>query len=271
MIGRPSYRAIPRLTGFALIGLIACSTGTGGRAGRGSNNRESEAEYDLARDSWLRRADARDGLTHALRSIEVDDDNSDAHHLAALIFLDLCLKSTQDCRLADAEAHARRALQIRADFREARNTLGVILIHEKKLTEAVSVLEPLTRDILYATPESAWGNLGWAYLERGQLDDAQQALQRSVAAQPRFCVGYFRLGLVQERKSLPEAAIESFTNALQADSRCAGLQDALLHRAKNNLSLGRTEPARSDLSRCVELSSTTLAGKECRFTLQKLK
>ncbi len=78
-------------------------------------------------------------------SIEIDDDNSDAHHLAALIFLDLCLKSAQDCRLAEAEAHVRRALQLRPDFREARNTLGVVLIHEKKLNEAISVLEPLTR------------------------------------------------------------------------------------------------------------------------------
>ena len=165
----------------------------------------------------------------------------------------------------------RTALKLRSDYREARNTLGVVLIHEKKYNEAISVLEPLTQDILYTTPESAWGNLGWAYLEIGRIDEAQQALQRSVAAQPRFCVGYYRLGLVQERKALPEAAIESFTHALQADSRCAGLQDALLHRAKNYLSIGRTAPARSDLSRCVELSLDSLAGKECAVVLQKLK
>jgi Tfp pilus assembly protein PilF len=210
-------------------------------------------------------------LIHSLRAIEIDDGNADAHHIAALIYLDLCLRITQDCRLIEAEVHARRALQLRADFREARNTLGVILIHEKKFLDAISVLEPLTRDILYATPESAWGNLGWAYLEIDRTDDAQQALQRSVAAQPRFCVGYYRLGLVQERKGLPEAAIESFTNALQADPRCAGLQDALLHRAKNKLRLGRSEPARADLSRCAQLSPDTLAGKECKSVFQKIK
>ena len=251
--------------------LSACANQSGGAVSGKTSDRESEAEYDLARDSWLRRGDARDGLIHALRSIEIDDDNADAHHLAALIFLDLCQKLPQDCRLAEAEAHVRAAVKLRSDFREAKNTLGVVLIHEKKYNEAISVLEPLTQDILYTTPESAWGNLGWAYLEIGQLDEAQQALQRSVAAQPRFCVGYYRLGLVEERKGLPEAAIESFTHALQADSRCAGLQDALLHRAKNYLSAGSTEPARSDLSRCVELSLDTLAGKECGVVLHKLK
>jgi type IV pilus assembly protein PilF len=249
---------------------VGCASRAGSVAGK-TNDRESESEYDLARDSWLRRGDARDGLTHALRSIEIDDDNADAHHLAALIYLDLCQKLPQDCRLADSESHARRAVKLRDDYREAKNTLAVVLIHQKKFNEAISVLQPLTQDILYTTPESAWGNLGWAYFEIGRLDDAEQALQRSVAAQARFCVGYYRLGLVQERKGLPEAAIESFTHALQADSRCAGLQDALLHRAKSYLSKGKTEPGKSDLSRCVELSLETLAGKECEVVLQKLK
>jgi len=70
---------------------------------------------------------------------------------------------------------------------------------------------------------------------------------------------------------MPEAAIESFTHALQADSRCAGLQDALLHRAKNYLSIGKTDRGKSDLSRCVELSLDTSAGKECGVVLQELK
>src|ERR1700690_3631449 len=110
MIGRPTHLAALIL--FTTVGVLACSR-TGGVAGGKSNDRESDAEYGLARDSWLRRADARDGLTHVLRSIEIDDDNSDAHHLAGLIFLDLCLKSIQDCRLAEAEAHAKRALELR--------------------------------------------------------------------------------------------------------------------------------------------------------------
>ncbi len=255
-------------TGILAFG---CMTHSGGSAGISVPDRQSEAEYDLARDAWIRRGDAREGLSHALKSVEIDEDNAEAHHLLSLIYLDMCQRLAQDCRLADAETEARRALKLRADFREARNTLGVILIHTHKPAEAASTLEPLTKDILYATPESAWGNLGWAYLDMGRLDDAREALLRSIAAQPRFCVGHYRLGLVQERLGHPEAAIESFTNALQADSRCAGLQDAMLHRAKNHLSLGHAEPARADLSRCAQLSLDTLAGKECESIRLKIK
>lgn len=164
IIGRPATRL---LLGVLVAMLGACASHSSGAVSGKTSDRESEAEYDLARDSWLRRGDARDALTHALRSIEIDDDNADAQHLAALIFLDLCQKLPQDCRLADAEAHARAAVKLRSDFREAKNTLAVVLIHEKKYNEAISVLEPLTQDILYTTPESAWGNLGSAYLEIG--------------------------------------------------------------------------------------------------------
>ncbi len=271
MYGRIGDRGVVILALSQVLSLGACASRTTGPMGERIPDRVSEAEYDLARDAWLRQGTARDGLTHVLKAIDIDDENASAHHLAALLYLDLCQRSPQDCRLGEAEIHARTALKLRSDFREARNTLGVVLVHEKKYTEAISVLEPLTQDILYKTPESAWGNLGWAYLESGKLDDAEQALERSVAAQPRFCVGFYRLGLVQERKGLPEAAIESFTSALSADARCAGLQDALLHRAKSYLRVEKRDAARNDLSRCAELSEASLAGKECSVILNGLK
>jgi len=271
MYGRIGVRDLAILALGQLIGLGSCAPRTTGPLGERVPDRVSEAEYDLGRDAWLRQGNAREGLTHVLKAIDSDEDNSAAHHLAALIYLDLCQRSQQDCRLKEAENHAKTALKLRHDFREARNTLGVVLVHEKKFAEAISVLQPLTEDILYKTPESAWGNLGWAYLESGKLEEAQLALQKSVAAQPRFCVGFYRLGLVQEKKGLPEAAIESFTSALKADTRCDGLQEALLHRAKSYLRVEKRDAAQSDLSRCVELSGASLAGKECALILNGLK
>jgi tetratricopeptide (TPR) repeat protein len=234
--------------------------------------RQSESEYDLGRDAWLRRGDAREGLTHALRALALDEANADAHHLAALIYLDLCQQpGAENCRLPEAKRHAEEAVSIRKDYREAKNTLGVVLIHMKRPTDAIEVLRPLTGDILYTTPENAWGNLGWAYLESGQLDEAIGALERSVAAQPRFCVGFYRLGVARERKGLLESAIEAFTSALSADPRCASLQDAYLGRARAGLRLGRRDPARADLDLCVGLSKDTKSGKECDSLRQNLK
>lgn len=256
----------------AALGLLclACAA-TNGVAGQ-DPERRSESEYDLARDAWLRRGDPREGLAHALKALELDSDNADAHHLAALIYLDLCrIAPNIQCRLDDARIHAEAALRLRSDYREARNTLGVVLIHQKRPADAVTVLLPLTTDILYSTPENAWGNLGWAYLEMGKPDQAIPALERSIAAQPRFCVGYYRLGQARERQGLKEGAIEAYTQALEADPRCRSLQDAYLARARLAADLGRNEPARRDLDECVRRARESQTGKECDSLRQKLK
>lgn len=254
---------------FALF--VGCSSGsaTGPRAQ--SPQRMSEGEYDVARDLLLRNQ-PREALAHALKAVDLDDSNAEAAHLVALLYLDFCARGPAECRLSDAEKHARLALADRPEFREAKNTLGVILIHEHRYADAIATLKPLTEDILYQTPENAWGNLGWAYLEQGSLDLAIDALKRSVAAQPVFCVGSFRLGLALERKQELTSAVEAFTRALETDAPgCNSLQDAFAGRARVELKLGNSDAARADLDRCVTLSGKTEVGKECSSMLQNFK
>jgi type IV pilus assembly protein PilF len=247
------------------VGVSACSAPQSSGVVQSENNM-SVAEYDLARDLWLTRGQPREALGHVLKAVELDEENVDAAHLAALIYLDFCRRGTdaEDCRLGEAEKQARHALAVKADFREARNTLGVILIHQKRYADAVKELTPLTTDILYRTPENAWGNIGWAYLEQGALPEARQALSRSIAAQPDFCVGYYRLGLTEERSGRAKEAIEAYTQALNAaDGRCSGLQEAYAGRARLLSKLNRVDDAQRDLATCVRLDPHTDAGREC--------
>jgi tetratricopeptide (TPR) repeat protein len=134
------------------------------------------------------------------------------------------------------------------------------------------VLKPLAEDILYQTPEKAWGNLGWAYLEAGDVERAIDALRRSIAAQPLFCVGSYRLGLAYERRGELAPALTAFTRALETRApECSQLQDALWGRARVAERLGQTDSIRADLERCVQLSSSNETGKNCRSLLDKLK
>ncbi len=212
----------------------------------------------------MNRGQMREALDHALVAVELDDENADAAHLVALIYLDFCRQSADACRLEEAERHAREALELNPEFREARNTLGVVLIHGKRYAEAIDVLRPLTQDILYRTPENAWGNIGWAYLEQGALAEAVSALSRSVAAQPEFCVGHYRLGLAEERLGHAEQALDAFTQALNAaNGRCQGLQEAYAGRARLLTAMHRAQEAERDLQTCVRLDKRTDAGREC--------
>jgi hypothetical protein len=81
--------------------------------------------------------------------------------------------------------------------------LGTVLINEKKYKDAITVLEPLTKDAAYVNPYFAWGNLGWAQLEDGQIDASITSLKNAVGTEPRFCVGHYRLGLALEKKGDP--------------------------------------------------------------------
>ena len=251
---------------------VACSSGSGTGPSAQDPSRQAETEYDVAKDLWLRRGDPRGALEHALKAADLDDRNAEAEHLVALLYLDFCSRNAAECRLPQAERAARRALDVRSDFREAKNTLAVILIHEHRAAEAVKILTPLTQDILYQTPEDAWGNLGWAYLELGKLEDAVDALRRSVAAQPQFCVGNYRLGLANERLGQLPLAEAAFTRALETDAPgCSGLQDAWFGRARVRVRGADPVSARADLERCLVLSKATATGKECSSMLAKLK
>jgi Tfp pilus assembly protein PilF len=252
------------------LSLPACS-----RSGRGANSadgeRQSEAEYDMARDLFLTRRDPRGALAHVQKAVELNDGNADAYHLAALIYLSFCSSSTvaDDCRLPEAEKAARQAVRLRPDFREAQNTLGVILINEKRYDEAVAVLDPLAHDILYQMPWDAWGNLGLAYLEKGKLEDAVTALKRSISAQPRYCVGNYRLGLALEKKGDLDAARQALSQAVETNHpECQSLQDAFEARARVYSKSKNCELARGDWERCRDLSPNTPVGLRCVASLK---
>jgi tetratricopeptide (TPR) repeat protein len=265
----PSLRVTALLLGCLLL---ACGSKGPETPGGADPERMSDSEYEIAKDLWLRQDHPREALQHALKATELKDDNADAQHLVGLIYLDFCRRSPPECRLKEAEAAVRKAIEARSDYREAKNTLGVVLIHEKRYADAIGVLEPLTADILYTTPENAWGNLGWAYLEKGDLEKAVAALERSVAAQPLFCVGNYRLGEAYEKKGQYSTALEAYTRALETDQpACRALQEGYLGRGRVLERLGRAADAKADLEHCRDLDASTETGKDCRSMLAKLK
>jgi Tfp pilus assembly protein PilF len=232
----------------------------------------SQSETDLAADAWARQGNTRGALEHALKAVELDPENAEAHHLAAILYLDFCRTSTiGECRLGEAEKHARRAVDLKDRFLEAENTLAVVLIHQKKFKEAEKLLLPITQDILYPTPEIAWGNLGWCYIGEGKPEKAIPALRRAVAAQPLFCVGNYRLGVAYHRSGAMESAAEALNRAVSTDAPgCSAMQDAFLERAEVYFALGELNRGRDDLDRCLHLSKSTEIGHKCSALLGSL-
>jgi type IV pilus assembly protein PilF len=262
---------------FGLASLIVIGTGCAprGAATPGVNpERQSEAEYDLAREYFFR-GQPRLALDHVRKAISVDDRNARALYFASTIHLFFCSGKLElrnpDCHLNEAETYVHRALTADGNFREAKNTLGQILILEGRCTEAIDVLAPLTRDAAFESSYLAWGNLGWAQVCAGRVDEGIQSLKNSIT-EPRFCVGHYRLGMAYEKKGDLASAEQSFTNAISVDAvECHRLQDAWSERANVRMQLGKLADARTDLEKCRELSAETSTGKRCVEGLARIQ
>jgi Tfp pilus assembly protein PilF len=258
---------------LAGIALAACS-GRGPSSPGVSTERQSEVEYDVARD-YFYKGQPRLALDHCRKAIDLNDQNGKALYFASAIHLSFCATKLEladpDCRLPEAEKYVRRALQVDESFREAKNTLGQILILEKRYAEAIAVLEPLTRDPAFESSFLAWGNLGWAQVLSGSVDRGIDSLKNSIT-EPRFCVGHYRLGVAFERKGDLAAAEQSLTNALAVEApECRNLQDAWEERGQVRMKLGKLADARGDFAKCRDISAETLAGRACVDALARIQ
>lgn len=268
-----SMRGKLAIAAGALLALTAL--GTGGCAAREADPEQAKrgrAQYELAMDAFTR-GSYRESLGHVKTALQNDPYSADSAYLGAMILLVFCAddESSPDCRYQEAEEFVHKALVLDPEMRDAKNVLGVVLIHRGRPQEAVRILEPLSQDMLYRSPEKSWGNLGWAYLEAGRVAEAIAALQRSVAAQPLFCVGHYRLGLAYEQKKEYAAARQALTRAVAIEQgACNRLQAAFFARARVNKELGHSAEAAKDLQRCRDLAAATETGRRCAAALRGL-
>jgi Tfp pilus assembly protein PilF len=254
------------------VGAGGACVSRGPEAPRANPQRQSQSEYDLARD-YFYHGQPRLALDHCRKAIEYDDQNAKALYFASTIHLFFCSGKLElrdpDCRLSDAESYVRRALSAEGNFREAKNTLGQILILEARYPEAIAVLAPLTKDPAFESSYLAWGNLGWAQVLAGRVDEGIESLKNSIT-EPRFCVGHYRLGVAYEMRGDLAAAERSLTDALTVDEvDCKSMQDAWAARARVRVHERNMADACSDLQKCRDLSSETDTGKACVAALAK--
>jgi tetratricopeptide (TPR) repeat protein len=145
--------------------------------------------------------------------------------------------------------------------------LGVVLMNQERYDDAVAELRTAATDIHNRAPFGAWGNLGWAYLEMGRHDDALAALRSAVQNQRAFCLGYFLMGRVHLAREDFGDAVAAFTNALEADGRCIGIQSAWRHRGEAYARLGQRDDAIRDFEECERLDERSEDGQACRRLL----
>lgn len=262
---------------IATLGAIVAGAALGCGGGTPASKapaRQAEAEYDMAREVFYR-GDWRVSLDHAQRAVALDPQNAKALYFVAVVQSAFCLQdqglAAPDCKIEEAEAYARRSIDADAKLKDAKNLLGQILILRGRYKEALDVLRPLTQDPSYIASHLAWGNYGWAQVQLGELDAGIKSLQNSVT-QPRFCVGYYRLGVAFGQKGDLAAADDNFTRAIEVDSPdCKAMQDAWQGIAEIREKRADLKGALSDFKRCADLAPRSRTGLACSARAASLR
>jgi Flp pilus assembly protein TadD len=111
-------------------------------------------------------------------------------------------------RLAEAEDHLNRAVELAPDFADALVALGVAQLRQQNVETAIETLERA----IAIEPDNPWAhrNLGIAYLKLGEdPEEAVEHLQKAVERQPADQGAWLALGdayAISDRRKLAEQA-----------------------------------------------------------------
>lgn len=213
-------------------------------------------------------SNAEGAIPHLQRSIRLDPENAEAHHVLGLVYGHLGFFDRAEPPLRRAVAlFAAQSVgneSLRSSLADARNSLGVVLMRLGRYDDAVAPLRLATEEITYGSQHLALGNLGLALIHQHHYPEAIDVLQRAVRRQPTFCVGNARLGEAYARADDAARAVEALDRAIgTAVAGCDRFQNAFLWRAKARIQLHQPDAARDDLQRCVTLGASTPEGQEC--------
>ncbi len=117
----------------------------------------------------------------------------------------------------EAQAEFQRAIDLDPAYAEALTNLGVTLAQQGRWEDAIAAYRKAISLPIYPSPEVAYANLGWAYLNLNKPREAEESYRAAVQLQPRFSQAYYFLGVVLDRQGRKDEAKAAFRTARDLD------------------------------------------------------
>jgi type IV pilus assembly protein PilF len=279
------------LKGFLLtMGTCIAALSAPGCASRAKRDPDqSQVRYQLA-VGYFQNHRVEAATEELEKALAADPQNAEAYNMLGLIALkqaydyeeqatsfsclkgadEQALRAEENQKLNAADAHFRRAVELRPDYPEAWNNRSAVALLLQSWDAAIENAEKALRDPTYASPVLARANLGWAYFHKKKLQDAWRELYEAVSRAPGFCVGRYRLAKVYVERGEIDEAVQTI-DPLVADIKRCPIQEAfllagLLHERRKD-----SAKARDYFRTCAEMSPRSCVADECKRYAQMVQ
>jgi len=121
-----------------------------------------------------------------------------------------------------AEEQFKMAVDIDKNYSEAYNFLCYLNYSRERYDAALMYCNKALENVLYATPELAYYNMGKVYFSQRQFDKAVESYKNALLRNPLFFQGYYALALAYDANKMYGPAAEAIGNAITYDPRFHG-------------------------------------------------
>ena len=108
----------------------------------------------------------------------------------------------------------KKSLDVDSKYTKSNMALGLVYLKLERWDDAIKEFETVTQDDFFDRPWEAYNNLGWAYLQKGELGMAEVNLKQSIHLNQNYCVAHSNLGELYIKQGDTAKAIESFQAAI---------------------------------------------------------
>jgi len=253
-----SKATLRRLAG-ALLVLVLSFSGCTSMTVTPENIHLSNAEYMLGM-SYMEQGRTQDAFVEFQKAVHENPENKEAHNMLGYLY-------GEREQYEEAMASYGRALKIDPRYSEAYNNRAGTLIAMERWDDAIASAEQALLNPLYATPEYALNNIGYAQMKKGAHEEAiktfKKALRRRPLPQANYNLALIYIELGQDRAALKELQdlVERFPQYALAHYQLARLY----------LKLGEKEKAREHFTSAATLAPDQEAGILADTELRRLK
>ena len=209
MTAGSSARAIATLLMLGLLplaGPLGCVTSSS-KEDENLQIKRARAHFNLAVDH-IEKGRIELGLRELLIAEQFDPGNPRIHHALGAAYL-------RKEKVAEAEQHLLRALEIRPDYQNARFNLSSLYLLLERYEECLEHSEILFDDPTFVSPWRALTNRAWAVYKLGRIAEARRDLERSREYQPGYWPTLLNLGILEAEQGRKLEAIRFYTRLLE--------------------------------------------------------